>query len=159
MRLSKNDLKPCIERASQVNGVSENLIYSIIMTESGGDPCAIRYESNFKYLLSPDLYAKNNQITKDTETMLQMCSLGIMQVMGGVARELGFKQNLLMLVDPLIGAQMGAKKLKVLSQKYNTIDDVIAAYNAGSPRRLETGRYVNQDYVNKVREFLNKKEF
>jgi soluble lytic murein transglycosylase-like protein len=159
MKLSKDELKPFIQDASQRTGVPENLIYSVIMTESGGDPYAIRYEHHFNYLLSTDLFAKSNQITESTEAILQKCSLGLMQVMGAVARELGFKQSLLMLTSPNIGVNLGAKKLKTLIQKYNSTDDVLAAYNAGSPRRLEGGLYVNQAYVNKVREFMKKKEF
>lgn len=158
MRLSKEELKPLIVDASQKHGIAENIIYSVIMTESAGDPYAIRYESHFKYFTNIQIHARANQISVDTETTLQMCSIGLMQTMGAVARELGFRQNLLQLTVPQVSINLGTKKLKFLSQKYNTIDDVLAAYNAGSPRKKD-GIYVNQDYVDKVRSWMNKKEF
>lgn len=159
MKLSKEELRPLLDEAYQRHGINQNLLYSVIMTESGGDPYAIRYEPHFKYNLNVKIHARANNISEETELVLQMSSIGLCQCMGLIARELGFRQNLLQLTVPQISVNLGAKKLKLLSQKYNTIDDVLASYNAGSPRKLENGLYVNQSYVDKVRSFMNKKEF
>jgi hypothetical protein len=126
------------------------------MVESAGDTLAVRYESHWKYFVNPELFARLNNITADTERTLQMMSFGLMQVMGGVARELGYRRNLLSLTDPVLAIDYGCRKLAQLKGKYNTTDDIIAAYNAGSPRK-NGGLYVNQAYVDKVRGFMNER--
>ena len=73
------------------------------MTESGADPHAIRYEPGWKYLYNTDKFAKKCRITEATESVLQSCSLGLMQDMGTVARELGHTENLVTLFYPQTG--------------------------------------------------------
>jgi len=156
-RLSKEQLEPIIDKYSEKYRLSKNLIYSVIMVESAGDPYAVRYESHWKYVLHPDTFAKIAKISLDTEIFLQKCSYGLMQVMGTVARELGYRDNLLKLHDPDLAIDLGSKKLRQLSDKYMTTDDVISAYNQGIPKK-NGPLYVNQDYVTKVRSWMNKKE-
>lgn len=133
------------------NGLDPDLVIAIAETESYFDELACRFEANWKYLVNVEGFARGARISQDTERILQMCSWGFMQVMGSVARELGWKGNLLELTRPELGVKFGCLKLKELMKKYNHQDDVIAAYNAGSPRKTDHGRYVNQLYVNKVR--------
>jgi soluble lytic murein transglycosylase-like protein len=50
---------------------------------------------------------------------------------------------------------MGCRHLAALRRRHGTGDDLealAAAYNAGSPRRNAAGCWVNQRYVDKVRE-------
>ena len=159
MRLSKEQLAPFIEHFSEEYGVNKNLIFSIIMTESGADPLAIRHEPGWRYVYNADKFAKKARITEATEIVLQSCSLGLMQVMGTVARELGHSENLLMLCYPNTGIQYGTKKLKQLMSKYDNQDDVISAYNMGTPRKNDDGSYMNNAYVMKVNEFLKRGHF
>ena len=56
-----------------------------------------------------------------------------MQVMGTVARELGFEGPMPQLCEPNIGIYYGCKKLFDLNRRHLTIMDALAAYNAGSP--------------------------
>ena len=42
------------------------------------------------------------------------------------------------------------KLIKKLQKRYTQEDEIIAAYNAGSARKLEDGSFRNQDYVDKV---------
>ena len=74
-----------------------------------------------------------------------------MQVMGAVARELGHTGPS-DLLDPPTGLFYGCLHLRRFRAKYDIWPDVIAAYNAGSPRRVagQIGPYVNQSYVDKV---------
>ena len=87
-----------------------------------------------------------------TERQDQMTSWGLMQVMGAVARELGHTGPLSDLLDPPTGLFYGCLHLRRFRAKYDIWPDVIAAYNAGSPRRVagQIGPYVNQSYVDKV---------
>ena len=73
-----------------------------------------------------------------------------MQVMGTVARELGFDGSLPELCLPHIGVMFGALKLKQLIDRHKDIRLAIAAYNAGTPRFRADGKLVNQAYVDSV---------
>ena len=94
----------------------------------------------------------NRSQLSPTERVGQMCSWGLMQVMGAVAREYGFKGYFPQLCDPVVGLRYGCLHVTKFRAKYGQWSDVIAAYNAGSPRREPTNpwSYVNQFYVNKV---------
>jgi soluble lytic murein transglycosylase-like protein len=73
-----------------------------------------------------------------------------MQIMGCVARELGFTGILTELVDVQKNVFLGCKKLSQLSKKFTEIDDIISSYNAGAPLRRGYV-YINQKYVDKVK--------
>lgn len=127
------------------------LVQAIVRVESAGNPYAVRFERDWKYLYNPEVYAKALGITGGTEVILQMMSFGPMQIMGSVARELGFVEPLIKLCEPHNGIYYGCRKLKQFSLKYPTaLESVVASYNAGSPRRTTHGTFVNQSYVDKV---------
>jgi len=135
-------------------GVPYTLILAIIYRESAGDTWASRYEPYFKYLNNPGYFAQTNHITIETETIQQMTSFGLMQIMGATSRDLGYGDKLTKLCQPSMGIYWGAKYLQKLSKKYPVLHDTIAAYNAGSPKRLESGEYANQAYVNYVVKYM-----
>ncbi len=128
------------------------LICSIIKVESDCNTYAIRYEKDFRYRKEPYRFARLNNFSEDTENILQACSIGLMQVMGCVARELGHTRSLLELVEPEIGIEFGCKRLNKSFLKYDLLGDIIASYNAGSVLFESNGKYKNQGYVNKVLE-------
>lgn len=137
-----------IRKAAEFS-LEPELVTAIIQVESAGNAYATRFEPDWRYLVRPELFAQKLGITIPTEHMLQQFSWGWMQIMGSVARELGFQDHLTKLCDPEINLHFGCKKLRTLTNKYPTTSDVIAAYNAGSPRMVH-GRYDNQGYVDKV---------
>ena len=136
-------------------GVRWTLVAAIVQTESGGDPMAIRFEPDYKYVIKVNDFARANVITSTTELMLQKSSFGLCQIMGGLARELGHKGSLLELLIPEINLKLSVQHMKNLIVKYPTRDDMIAAYNAGSPIKNLDGKYRNQQYVDKVASYLN----
>lgn len=140
-----------IKNIAEFNGVDSDLAISIAEVESHFDELACRFEVNWKYLSAVESYARESGISQDTERNLQMCSWGMMQVMGSVARELGHRVNLLTLTRPEVGVRFGCLKLKELTKKYGSVEAVVAAYNAGIPKKMPDGSYFNQTYVNKVR--------
>lgn len=140
-----------IQAAARAADVDTMLALAIAEVESAGDPLACRFEPGWKYHYNVEQFARQCRITPETERILQSCSFGVMQVMGTVARELGFSENILKLADVNLGAKYGCLKLKSLKSILRTTEDVIAAYNAGTPRRdPATGKYMNQAYVDKV---------
>lgn len=155
--MKKMDLKSLTQLITEIAGgcgVDANLALAIASQESGFDPHAIRYEESWSYLMTPHLFAAALGITETTESALQRMSWNCLQVMGAVCRELGYNGNLLMLTDPEQGIYYGCLKLKQLKTKYSDEQNVIAAYNAGSPGKVN-GRYKNQNYVSAVLKNLN----
>jgi hypothetical protein len=139
-----------IQKIAKGPGLDWRLVAAFMQVESGGNPYAMRYESEWKYLEQPEMYAKDLGITTMTETMLQCFSYGLLQVMGGTARGMGYKDHLPMLCQPEVGLLWGCMLLSRNMNKYPVITDVISAYNAGTPRKTNDGKYVNQIYVDKV---------
>jgi soluble lytic murein transglycosylase-like protein len=152
----KQDIRDEIEEVSKSYGFDPNLIESFVITESSGNPLATRYEPAFyrKYIL-PMLH--HNAVTVE-EAKNRATSWGLMQIMGQVARELGFKDSFHELLIPGIGLFWSCKHLKNKFKKYGDhgLDYVIASYNAGSPRKNNDGLFYNQKYVDKVNGYLNK---
>lgn len=132
------------------NGIDPKLVGAFIAVESAGKSSASRYEPGWKYFLNPEQFAKSLGITTATETVHQATSWGLMQVMGSVAREQGFTEQLPKLIVPGPNLDVGCQFLKKLQGKYPTLQDLIASYNAGSPRKNADGTYVNEAYVQKV---------
>lgn len=143
-----------VRQIGQKYEVEDALILAIIWQESKGETWAFRFEPKFSYRYTPSVFAKNLGISLDTEIMAQMTSWGLMQVMGCVARECGFDSHLPKLLIPEIGLEYGVKKLSKLLKKYSTVQDVIAAYNGGSPIVIN-GQYRNQHYVDSVLSHLD----
>lgn len=133
--------------------IEPELVASIVQMESGGETCATRFEPNWKYIYSPFEYAKALGITQQTEENHQMTSWGLMQVMGTVARELGFKGYLPELCEAKVGIKYGCLKLKELFIEHGSKEDVISAYNQGSPRKTSGGMYLNERYVDEVMKY------
>lgn len=146
-----------IDKHSKALGLDFNLVKAICQVESGFEPNSARYERLFSYIFKPNEFISkgNNNINVSTETMFQMTSWGPMQIMGSVARERGFLGFLPTLCQPDLGIYFGCKHLKTFILKHKNLDDAIASYNAGSPRRDSEGKYVNQKYVDLVNQFMN----
>jgi soluble lytic murein transglycosylase-like protein len=125
------------------------MVKAIMHIESGGDPLAARYESHYKWLYKPEKYARNANVTVETEEAFQKFSYGPLQLMGSVAREMGYEGFLPDLCTVQAGTYWGTKYLVTLLKKYDEPLDAVSAYNQGSPRKDEVGNYKNQDYVDK----------
>jgi len=134
------------------------LVKAIIQVESSNNQYAIRYEPRFRWITNLNGYSSGLQ-TKETEKQAQKTSWGLMQIMGGTARDLGFNGVFLSeLLDVRTNVNWGCLYLAGLRERFSNLEDsiaifddnMIAAYNAGSPRRNDDGTFVNQAYVNKI---------
>lgn len=126
------------------------VILAIIDVESSGNRYACRYEDHFKWTHEVGKWASICGITKATEESLQKHSFGLMQIMGGTARWLGFDGHLPELFEAERGIAWGCKYFNKQFQKYGNIGPAVSAYNAGSSKMQRDGTYENQAYVTKV---------
>lgn len=150
------NLDPIIEKHARTFGIEFNLVKAFCLVESSFEPHSAKYESLYSYIFHPEAYAgkKGNNVNVVTERMLQMTSWGPMQLMGAVARERGYDGFLPDLCNPDIGIYYSCKHLKTYLTRYPNLDDAIASYNAGSPRKKTDGRYVNQEYVDLIKGYM-----
>lgn len=148
------------------------LVLGMIEVESGGSPWAWNPEPGYRYLYDVANRRPFRALTmqerssekppqdfpylagdRDQEWWGQQASFGLMQVMGAVAREHGCDvPYLTALCDPALGLLYGCRHLSSLMSRYawnGQITAAIAAYNAGSPRKVGT-RFENQHYVDRV---------
>lgn len=130
--------------------IEAELALAIAQVESGLEPFTARYEPRWKYWYKVGEFASGLGITRDTEKIFQATSWGLMQVMGTVARELGFDRHLTELTNPRYNVIVGVQKLKELHDQWRDTEAVISAYNQGSPRKAADGTFKNQAYVSKV---------
>lgn len=150
----REELRTIVHREAEQSRLSAPLLEAIITVESRWNPWALRMEKNFAYVVDIERHAKFSQITAETERTLQRMSFGLMQIMGGTARSIGFIGPLATLLDPEANVHWGARYFTRLTQQYTMVTDQIAAYNAGRARRDLGGLYINQAYVEKVSKAL-----
>ena len=147
---------PEIQAAAATHRVSPLLVAAVVQQESHGEGRAPRYERGFRWVVKPAEFARDLGMSVETETILQMMSWGPMQIMGGTARDRGFKGFIVDLVQPSVGIHWGTLHLSLLLKQYVDTAKTLAAYNAGSPRLAPEGggKYENQAYVDKVMGYL-----
>jgi len=144
--------------------IPANLLAALIQVESGGDSWAYRAEPTYRWLWdvregrpykgAPEAIPAPRFVAPETELWQQRASWGLMQVMGAVARELGYRGRYLThLCDPEFGMEYGCRHLQALHARFGVQgwEAVAAAYNAGSPRRAASGAWVNAQYIERVR--------
>lgn len=151
------DLIPiAADRCARAHGLPIALVRAVVEVESGGDPWAIRYEPGFF-----DRYVRDLKISPvypcslQTERQARATSWGLMQLMGQTAREIGYAEPFLArLCEPDFGLEYGCRYLGLLAKRHLDrygYEGVVAAYNAGSPRKNPDGFWANQPYVEKIR--------
>lgn len=149
---------PLIGAAAAEHDIEPAVARAVCRAESLMRTWAPRFELKAnKYFVTTRDWSRRVGITEDTERVCQKMSWGLMQVMGFRARELGFKGLLPELCDPNVGLRYGCLALKDCQRRFGKAgtlgfdENVIAAYNAGSPRDLDhDGHLDNEDYVRKV---------
>ena len=123
------DIETYIQTASASYSVPVPLIKAIIKIESDYRPSVYKQEPHVKD-----------------------ASWGLMQVLLSTAKWISGNNDLTasQLMDPSFNIYVGTKYLAYLMGRYSKLTDVMAAYNAGSPRLDASGKYVNQSYVDKA---------
>lgn len=138
------EILQCAAETSMRHDLELALVLAICDVESGFDRWAVRFEPRWRWFLSPKTWAKAVRVTERTETICQQMSWGLMQVMGAVARERGFRGDLPSLCDPAAGLEYGCRHLKWNIDRWGNIYDALSAYNAGRPGTAVGGEYARK---------------
>lgn len=171
--LAGRDLLDLVALWADLHGLPRALVAAIVTVESAGEPWAWNPEPRYRYLwdvkrgapfrdLAPDEIASSAPPRDfptlagdpDQEWWAQRASWGLMQVMGAVARERGFRGPWLpAILEVPMNLDLGCRHLAGLRQRF--FDQygwggVINAYNAGGPYLREDGRWSQQPYVDRV---------
>ena len=149
-----------IDKYAAEYGLPPALVKAVIQIESSGNTWAARYEPAYysRYIAGKGR-AVPAGVSRDTEEHSQATSYGLMQVMGGTARDEGFKGKFLTeLCDPNVGIQFGCKHLSTHAKKFTKAaghgwDSVLAAYNGGQGAVKAPGSFTEAttNYVNKIK--------
>ena len=92
-----------------------------------------------------------NSLAKRYEPKLDTSSYGLTQILYTTAKDMGFTGDEDSLFDDNVNLKFALKYLKKQYDKYNqNIQDTISAYNLGTAKKLSSGKYANQQYVNQV---------
>lgn len=110
-----------------------------------------------KYNVSPDLISAviQTESAGKQNSVSQAGAIGLMQIMPKTASELGINPH-----SPEENLDGGVRYLKEMAGKFNSLDEVLAAYNAGPGAVKKYGGVPpfaeTQDYVKKIRKILEK---
>jgi soluble lytic murein transglycosylase-like protein len=131
----------------------------VIAQESGGNPFAVRYEPAFykKYVESVTPANIIGYLPKScsfvTEKNARATSWGLMQIMGQVARERGFKGEFLSeLTDPINNLNVGISFFKHLLDLKGSKEAALLRYNGGGdPKYAEKVlAHIDSDAVSRL---------
>ncbi len=100
------EIRAIIESKARKYNLYPDLVEAHVMTESSGKPNATRYEPAFF-----KTYIKKLGIDNEVERTGRATSWGLLQIMGQVARELGYQGSWEGLMDPMVNLEYGCKKL------------------------------------------------
>ena len=137
-----------IKEKSKKYGVDEKIVKGIIKAESGGVIFSVRNDTR--------ALKKQKWATKAVdhlglwENKYRFFSGGLMHPLYLNAISMGYNVNFYSFLNPEINIEIGIKILKNYIKKYHgNIEDAVSAYNIGSAKKKD-GKYINQDYVDKV---------
>lgn len=151
-----------VEKYARKYAIDPALIKAIIKKESGNNPFAMRLETHLK---KAHWYQSTLKGIKEVANY-HHSSFGLMQMMYGTARHIGFLFNPFSLFNPTRAIRYGTKYLAWCIKRYKgRIWDGVSAYNQGNNRFFDINKngikdahekYYNQEYVDMVKEYFKK---
>lgn len=159
-----------IERAAMQYGLDPKLVAGVVAVESSGNQFAYNPEEKYQYFWDVNRDRPFRSVTPaelvsmypprdfgalkgdaDQEWWAQRASWGLMQLMGAVARELGFKKPFLTeLTDVRTNLSLGCLKLsQLMTWAKRDVVRAVAAYNGGTVGNF-VQPYRNQAYADRV---------
>jgi soluble lytic murein transglycosylase-like protein len=110
------------------HGLDPAIVAAVCEQESGWSPWAVRFEVGFLH----NYVKPANPVSPTTMELMKATSFGLMQVMGLVAMELGWRGYFLTeLCDPDIGVDYGCRKLQKCFATHGDPEPSLRAYNGG----------------------------
>jgi len=153
-------IKNVIRTNAEKYGINPLVVEAMIHVESAGHAYATRYESRWRWFLTTRKFSRSILSSDKTERVHQATSWGLMQVMGTVARELGFKGRMPELCKPDIGVKYGVMKLASQLKRQKNLKDALSAYNSGRPaNKSKAGRLYAEKVMNRTDELIAQFEF
>lgn len=142
-----------IKNVATRHGLDANLVGALVITVSDGDAGAARFDpllhKSGASVHDPE-DVKPSTSTVETEMVHQVTSWGLMQIMGFVAREQGYRGWLTHLCRPKIGLEQGCTHLLKLFNRFGSVEEVVSNYNHGKQRRYVAKLYESEDFVDVV---------
>lgn len=133
---TRDQLVDLAKTSAQAHGVDPALWCAVIEQESAWNPHAVRYEPGFF-----KKYVEPQNLTSPTENACRAMSWGLCQIMGQVARELGFDaktQDFLEIVKPEVNMEFGLRHFKnKLSRTGGDVSKTLLAWNGGSRKEYD----------------------
>lgn len=163
-------IRRAIGTAAAAHGLDPRVVEALVQVESAGDPFAWNPEPRYRYLwhvrtwqpfraldrierhaATPPLDFPALVGDRDQEWWGQRASWGLMQIMGAVAREHGFRGGYLtQLVDPATNLGLGCAHLaRLLRWAEGDLVRALCAYNGG-PSGNQAPPYRSQAYADRV---------
>jgi len=145
--------------------IPRGLALAVVEQESAFDPWAWNPEPKYRYLwnlrtnqpfrkLTPAEIASEVPpldfkaylgVSADAEWWGQQASWGLMEVMGAVAREYGFRGRFLsQLCDPPVGLEYGCRHLAAYLQRFKEPFPALEAYNGGPGAVGKNAKYARE---------------
>ena len=123
--LTKDQIIEAARKVATTHGIPPAIFLGLVEQESNFDTYAMRFE--------PAFFEHYEQSALDTEHVGRSISFGLTQVMGQVARELGFTGKFLSsLCDEATGLEYGARKLASCFKSVNgDVTKALLRYNGG----------------------------
>jgi len=151
-----------VEAIAGPHGLDVDLVLAMIAQESSGRPGAMNPEPQYRWLVrwdtgepypTTDVQARAKippaefphppGTDRDAEFLGQQASWGLLQVMGAVARERGFRgADFGDLCEPWRGVHYGVLHLVYLRKRFGSGDDLLACYNGGPAAKGKNRSYV-----------------
>jgi hypothetical protein len=129
---AKDDLIAIARKIATQHHLDAEVVCGMCERESTWDPWSIRYEDGF-YTRYIEKMIASHQLTDPTEEHARAFSWGLMQVMGEVAREMGYTGPLAQLCEPATGIEVGCRALAhKIATNQGAIADALQAYNGGA---------------------------
>jgi soluble lytic murein transglycosylase-like protein len=143
LEFSQDEARWLVEEWAKKYELDPVVVAAVVLQESAGNPWAIRYEPNYRWLYpagGPLLVPRG--VSEATEVAQQKTSFGLMQVLGAVAREHGCADPFLtVLCQPAKGLEYGCRHLAKQKKRWPATHKYLAAYNAGRPDVAAGMRY------------------
>lgn len=170
LRAAPTNFSALIEESAHAHGLDHRLVTAVVLVESGGNQFAWNPEPVYRYFwdvkhgrpfraVTPDELRSERPPADfptlagdpDQEWWAQQASWGLMQVMGAVARELGFQgPYLTQLCSAQTNLGYGCRKLNAdLKWSGGDLEKALMAYNGGRGSAVKRTALV-QRYAAKV---------
>lgn len=159
---------PVIRENAEEFRLDPDIIAAVIQTESANNYFTCKYEPAFRYTFQISEFARALGTDYSTMEMMQKTSWGPMHVMGATALAMGLAREPLehlrwppALMDRELGVRYGSMYLRGQADRFGADPATLyAAYNGGSPRKLDSGMFENQHAVNRfIRIFREIKDY